>query len=168
MDDVQNQVGVVLESLLDEAGQRREHQRVVQPEAVHHLEAGLGVAEGGNGLHRLAHDLAVALAAAAVPEVFLLGTGPGDDLERRVGDVVADDVADHDLGPAADVDVVDDALAVVRQELGQRFFGLVEVVVGVEHRIGQLAAGHFRLLEVLCGCGGNDVTTSGPAKTPPR
>ena len=141
MDDVEDQVGIVLEPLLDEAGQRREHQGVVQSEAVHHLEAGLGIAEGGNRLHGLAHDLAEALAAAAVPEVLLLGAGPGDHLEGRVGDVVADDVAHHDLGAAADVDVVDDALAVVRQELGQRLFGLVEVVVGIEHRIGELA-GH--------------------------
>jgi hypothetical protein len=33
----------------------------------------------------------------------------------------------------------DDVLAMVRQELRQRLFGLVEVVVGVEHRIGKLA-----------------------------
>jgi hypothetical protein len=30
-------------------------------------------------------------------------------------------------------------LAVVRKELGQRLFGLVKVVVRVEHRIGKLA-----------------------------
>ena len=100
VDDVEDQVGVVLESLLDEAGQRREHQRVVQAEAVEDLEARRGVAERGDGLHRLAHHLAEALAAAAVPEVLLLGAGSGDHLERRVGDVVADDVADHDLGAA--------------------------------------------------------------------
>ena len=152
MDDVEDQVGVVLQPLLDQAGQRREHQRVVEAELVHDLEACRGVAERGDRLHRLAHHLAVALAAAAVPEVLLLGAGPGDHLERRVGDVVADRVAHHDLGAAADVDVVDDALAVVRQELGQRFFGLVEVVVGVEHRIGELAGWHFRLLEVLLCC----------------
>ncbi len=140
MDDVEDQVGIILEALLDQAGQRREHQRVVQPEAVHHLETRLGVAEGGDGLHRLAHHLTEALAAAAVPEVLLLGAGPGDHLERRVGDVVADDVADHDLRATADVDVVDDALAVLRQELRQRLFRLVEVVVGIEYRIGELAA----------------------------
>ncbi len=94
------------------------------------------VAERGDGLHRLAHHLAEALAAAAVPEVLLLRAWPRDDLERRVRDVVADHVADHDLGAAADLDVVDDVLAVLRQELRQRLLGLVEVVVGVEHRIG--------------------------------
>src|SRR5262249_34540530 len=99
-------------------------------------------------------------------EILLLGAGPRDDLERRVGDVVAHLVAHHDLGATADLDVVDDVLAVVRQELGQRLFGLVEVVVGVEHRIRELA-GHFRLLEVSFYSGGNDITTSGPAKTPP-
>src|SRR4029078_2235620 len=100
-----------------------------------------------NPLDVLAHHLAEALAAAAVPEVLLLGAGPRDNLERRVGDVVAHLVAHHDLGTAADLDVVDDVLVVVRQELGQLLFGLVEVVVGVEHRIRELA-GHFRLLKV--------------------
>ena len=137
--DVKDQLGIVLQSLLDEAGQRREHQRVVQAESVHHLQPRRGVAEGGDGLHGLAHHLAKALAAAAVPEVFLLGAGPGDHLERRVRDVVADDVSHHDLGAAPDLDVVDDALAAIRQELRQRLFGLVEVVVRVEHRIGKLA-----------------------------
>ena len=50
-------------------------------EAAHdvpHLDAGLGITEGGNRLHGLAHDLAEALAAASVPEVLLLGAGPGD------------------------------------------------------------------------------------------
>jgi len=74
-----------------------------------------------------------------VAEVLLLGAGPGDHLEGGVGDVVADLVAHHDLGAVPDLDVVDDALAPVRQELRQRLFGLVKVVVGVERRIGKLA-----------------------------
>ena len=142
MDDVENRFGVVLETLLDQAGQRREHQGVVQAERVEHLEAGLGVAEGRDGLHRLAHHLAVTLAPAAVPEVLLLCTRARDDLEGRVGDVVTDRVADDDLGPPMDIDVVDDALAVIGQELGQRLFGLIEVVVGVEHRIVEIARRH--------------------------
>src|SRR6185369_1189601 len=82
-------------------------------------------------------------------------------------DVVADLVAHHDLGATPDLDVVDDVLAVLRQELGQRSLGLIEVVVGIEHRIGKLA-GHIRLLEVSLAVSGNDITTSRPAKTPPR
>jgi hypothetical protein len=140
VDDVVDELRIVLHPLLDQAGQRREHQRVVEAESVHHLQPGGRVAERGDGLHRLAHDLAEALAAAAVPEVLLLGAGPGDHLEGRVRDVVADLVAHHDLGAPTDLDVVDDVLAVVRQELGQRLFGLVEVVVGVEHGIGSLRA----------------------------
>ena len=139
MDDVEDQLRIILEPFLDEAGQRREHDRVVEAEPVENLDAGFGVAERGDGLHRLAHHLAVTLAAAAVPEVLLLRAGTGDDLEGRVGDVVADVVAHHDLGAALDVDVVDDALAVVRQELCERLFGLVEVVVGVEDRIVEIA-----------------------------
>jgi len=87
----------------------------------------------------LPHDLTEALAAAAVPEVLLLGAGSCDDLEGRVRDVIAHLVTHHDLGAAPDLDVVDDVLAVVRKELGQRLFGLVKVVVRVEHRIGKLA-----------------------------
>ena len=139
VDDVEDEVGIVLQSLLHQAGQRREHQRVVQAERVEDLEAGRGVTERRDGLHRLAHHLAEALAAATVPEVILLGTRPRDHLERRVGNVVADHVANHDLGAAADVDVIDDALAVLRQELGQRFLGLIEVVVGIEHRVRKMA-----------------------------
>jgi hypothetical protein len=89
------------------------------------------------------------------------------DLERGVRDVVAHLISHHDLGAATDLDVVDDVLAVVRKELRQRLFGLVEVVVRVEHRIRKLAGRHIRLLEVSLPVGGNDITTSGPAKTPP-
>ena len=98
-----------------------------------------GSRNAGDRLHGLAHHLAEALAAAAVPEVLLLGAGPRDHLEGRVGDVVADYVSHHDLGAAADVDVIDDALAVIRQELRERLFGLVEVVVRIEHGIGKHA-----------------------------
>jgi hypothetical protein len=91
------------------------------------------LAEGGQAAHGLADDLAVGL-PLRVPaaEVLLLGAGPGDDLEGGVGDVVADDAADDDLGAAPDLDVVDHALVLIGQELGERVGGLVEVVVGVE------------------------------------
>jgi hypothetical protein len=65
--------------------------------------------------------------------VRLLRAGPGDDLERRVGDVLADGALDDDLGAAPHLDVVDHALVPVREELRQRVPGLVHVVVGVEH-----------------------------------
>ena len=47
MDDVQNGVGVVLQALLDEAGQRGEHQRVVEAECVEHLETSRGLRNAG-------------------------------------------------------------------------------------------------------------------------
>src|SRR6476661_5334628 len=85
---------------LDQAGQRREHQRVVEAEPVHDLQPCGGIAECRNCLHRLAHDLTEALAAAAVPEVLLLGAGSCDDLEGRVRDIIAHLVTHHDLGAA--------------------------------------------------------------------
>jgi hypothetical protein len=139
MDDVVDQFRIVLHPFLDEAGQRGEHKRVVDTELVHLLQPRPGLAERRDRLHRLAQYLAIGLAAAAVTEVLLLRAGPGDDLERRVGDVVADVTADDDLGAAADLHVVDGALAVVGKELGQRLLCLVHVVVGVEHREGKLA-----------------------------
>ena len=130
---------VVLHPLFDQAGQRREHQRVVDAEFVHHLEARARLTERRYRLHRLAENFAVGLALGAVAEVVLLRTRLGDDLEGRVGDVLADVPANHDLGAAAYLDVVDDPLAVIREVLSQRFLRLVHVVVGIEHREGKLA-----------------------------
>jgi hypothetical protein len=148
VDDVVGHLRVVLHALFNQACQRREHQRVVDAEFVHDLEPSTRFAERGDGLHRLAQDLAVGLALRAVAEVVLLGAGLGDLLEGRVRDVLADVAAHHDLGATADLDVVDDVLALVGQELGQRFLRLVHVVVGVEHREGKLARRHGYLLEV--------------------
>ena len=160
VDDVVGHLRVVLHALLDQAGQGGEHQGVVDAELVHDLQPRARFAEGGDGLHRLAQDLAVGLALRAVAEVVLLGARLGDLLERRVGDVLADVAAHHDLGATADLHVVDDVLALVREELGQRFLRLVHVVVGVEHREGKFARRHGDLLaEVLILVGGNDVTT---------
>jgi hypothetical protein len=128
-----------IHALFDQAGQRGEHQRVVDAEFVHDLEPCARLAEGRYRLHRLTQDLAVGLALRAVTEVVLLRTRLGDDFERRVRDVLADVPAHHDLGAAAHLHVVDDPLAVVREVLGQRFLRLVHVVVGVEHREGKLA-----------------------------
>ena len=46
-------------------------------------------------------------------EVLLLGPGPGDDVEGRVGDVLADRAAQNDLRAALDLDVVDGALVLL-------------------------------------------------------
>ena len=141
------QLGVVAHALLDEAGERREHERPVDALLVHQLEAGRGLAEGGDRPHRLAEDLAPALAlGVAVAEVVLLGAGAGHDLEGGVGDVLADLAPDDDLRAAPHLDVVDGALVAVGQELRERVLRLVEVVVGVEHRDVEGWAGHRILL----------------------
>ena len=64
-----------------------------------------------------------------------VANGRGHDVERRVGDVLADLPLDRDLGATRDVDVLDDFLVRVLEVLGQRVGGLVHVVVGVEDRI---------------------------------
>jgi hypothetical protein len=139
VDDVVSHRRVVLHALFDQAGQRREHQRVVDAEFVHHLEPRARFAEGGDRLHRLTQDLAVGLALRAVAEVVLLGTRLGHHLERRVRNVLADVAANNDLGAPANLHVIDDALAILREEFGQRLLRLVHVVVGVEHGEGKLA-----------------------------
>ena len=55
-------VGVVAQALLEQAGQRRPHERPVDAELVHQLEPGLGLAERGERADRLAHDLPAGLA----------------------------------------------------------------------------------------------------------
>jgi hypothetical protein len=70
----------------------------------------------------------------AQTEVLLLGPRAGHHVEGGVRDVVADLAADHDLGAAPDLDIVDGPLGAVGEELGQRVTVLVQVVVGVEHR----------------------------------
>jgi hypothetical protein len=162
VDDVVGQVGVVLHPLFHQAGQRGEHQCIVHAELIHHLQPRPRLAEGGDGFHRLTHHFPVALAAAAVPEILLLGAGTRHHLEGRVGNVFADVAAHHNLGASADLYVVDHVLAVVREELGQRLLRFVHVVVGVEHGEGKLARRHGDLLAAVSSgsvAGGNDVTT---------
>ncbi len=136
-DDV-DQRRIVAHPLLDETGQRREHERTLDAQLVHQLQAGAWLAECGDGLHRLTEDLAAALAVRiAVLEVVLHRAGLGDHRERGVGDVLADLPADRDLGPTVELHVLDRVLVRLRQEAGQRVLGLVEMVVRVEQRIGQ-------------------------------
>ena len=67
-------------------------------------------------------------------EVVLLRPGGGHDLEGRVGDVVADLVVDGDLGAPVDLHVLDEALELLGQVLGEGLRLLVHVVVGIEYR----------------------------------
>src|SRR5262249_33671964 len=101
------------------------------------------LAERGKGAHRLAEDRpAVVAVGVALAEVVLHRPWAGDDLERRVGDVLADLAPHDDLGATAHVHVVDRASVPIGQVAGQRVTGLVEVVVGVEHRnVEQLGHG---------------------------
>ncbi len=136
-------VDVVAQALLHEAGQRRPHERPVEAELVHQLEAGARLAERGRRLDGPAHDLAAALAVRVADlEVLLLGAGGGHAVEGRVRDVVADLALDGDLRPPVDLDVADDPRVRLREELGQRIAGLVHVVVGVEDRKVQVAGRH--------------------------
>ena len=118
VDDRVHQLRVVPHPLLDQAGQRREHQRAVEPLLVHQLEARRRLAERRDRAHRLAEDLAGALPLRiALAVVLLLRTGARHDVERRVGDVLADLAPDGDLGPAMDLDVVDRVLVALGRYL---------------------------------------------------
>ena len=126
---------VVAQPLLEQAGQRREHQRAVQAQLVHLLQARAGLEERRDRAHRLTEQLALGLAVrVAELEVLLPGARPGDDLEGRVGNVVADLAADRDLGAPVDLHVLDEVLVLLGQELGQRLRRLVEVIIRVKER----------------------------------
>ena len=151
VDDDVNRDRIVAQPLLDQAGQRREHQRAVDAQLVHELKARSGLEERRDGPHRLTEEFALALAVGVAElEVLLPGARLGDHREGRVRDVVADLAADRDLGAAVDLHVLDDVLVLLGQVLGQRLWRLVEVVVRVEQRkrdvdpMRQLA--HGRLL----------------------
>ena len=62
-------------------------------------------------------------------------------------DVVGDVITDGELRSPVDLDVLNDALVLPREELGQCVAVLVEMVVGVERRVRQLPV---RDLDVLC------------------
>jgi hypothetical protein len=130
-----DQLGVVLHPLLDEAGERREHERPVDTELVHQLEARRRLTERRQRANGVADELAVALPlGVAAPVVLLLRAGRRHHVERGVGDVLADLAAHHDLGATIDLDVLDRLLVLLREELRERLTGLVHVVVGVEDR----------------------------------
>ena len=119
--------------LLEQAGQRREHQGAVQAQLVHHLEARAGLEERRDRAHRLTEQFTLGLAVrVAVLEVLLPGARAGDDLEGRVGDVIADLTAQRNLGAAIDLHVLDVVLVLLGQELGQRLRRLVEMIVRVK------------------------------------
>ena len=110
------ELGIVPHALLEEAGQRGEHEGPIDAELVHQLEPWPRLTEGRNAPHGLAHQLAVGLPLGVpVPEVLLLGTGSGHHVEGGVGDVVADQSADRDLGPPVDLDVLDGVLVLLGQ-----------------------------------------------------
>ncbi len=124
---------VVAQPLLEQAGQRREHQGAVQAQLVHLLQAWARLEKRRDRAHRLTEQLALALAVrVAELEVLLPGARAGDDLEGRVGNVVADLAADRDLGAPVDLHVLDVVLVLLGQVLGQRLRRLVEVIVRVE------------------------------------
>jgi hypothetical protein len=124
---------VVDQPLLDQARQRGEHQRGGDPLLVQQREPGPGLAERGEAGHRRAGELAQRPALGVVAGVEgHVGPGPGDDLERRVGDELGEPVADHQLLAPPDLDEKEQVAVPLGQVPGQGVLGLVEVVVGVE------------------------------------
>ena len=139
VDDRVRRFGVIPEPLLDQAGQRRVHHRLVDALFIQQRQPGSRLTHRGGCLDRLAQDLPVALAfRVAVVEVVLLGARRGDLIEGRVGDVIADLAEGGDLRAAVDLDVSDRTAVLGWQEFGQRIASLVHVVVAVEDRKTQL------------------------------
>jgi len=69
-----------------------------------------------------------------------------DHLEGGIGDVLGDLTPDRDLRTAAHLHVLDSALILLGQVLGQRLLGLVQVVVRVEEGERQFTRRHEILL----------------------
>jgi hypothetical protein len=137
------QLRVVTHPLLHQAGQRRQHDGVVDALLVHEHQPRLGSAEGVRAVNPPADDLPAGFAVGIpVLEVLLLGAGTTYSVERRVGDVVGDLAPHHDLGTAVDIDIVDGALVLVGQVPGQRIARLVHVVVGIEDPKTDAPRGH--------------------------
>ena len=124
---------VVGEALLQQAGQRRPHEGAVEPEFVHQGQTRLGREERLGRTDRIPHQLAACLPfGIAVLEELLGRTGSADHVERRVGDVLGDDVANRNFGAPVDLDVLDQSRVLGRQELREGVRRLVHVIVGVE------------------------------------
>ena len=101
---------VVDEPLLDEARQRREHERGGDALLVEQRQPGAGLTEGGDAGHRLAGQLAQRASLRVVAGVEgHVRAGPGDDLERGVGDELGEPVAHDELLAAAQLDEPDEA-----------------------------------------------------------
>jgi hypothetical protein len=134
MDDHVGDDRVVGEPFLEQAGERPPHHRPVDAELVHEHHAGVGVEETRERLDVLRRRLEL--------DVF----GPGGrrrvlepELERGVRDVLADLVLDRDLRPPVDLHVLDQAGVPLREVPREGILRLVHVVVGVEHRVRELA-----------------------------
>jgi hypothetical protein len=113
--------------------QRGEHQGAVDALLVHQRQPGGGLSKRRDRLHRFSEDLPPALPVrVAHPEVLHLCPGPGDDVERGVGDVVADPATYDNFGAPPYLDVVDGSLVPLREVLRQRVPRLVQVIVGIE------------------------------------
>jgi hypothetical protein len=135
VDGGERQVGVVHQIDLQHAGQRRENQSAVNGELVQHVQARLGLAKRRNRAHGLTGDLPKGFAFWIVPRhIVTKGARTGDHFERGIGNVVADDVADGDLGASVDLDIADGAVVLSRKVPLERVLGLVEMVVGIEDR----------------------------------
>ena len=133
-------VGVVAQALLDEARERREHQARVDTLLVEQVEARLRLTERGDAAHWLAGEFAQRLTVGVVRRVEgHVRARPGNDLERRVRDELGEDVADHQLLAALELDEAEQVPVARRQVPGERVFCLIEMVVRVEHREIQAA-----------------------------
>ncbi len=125
--------GVHGQPLFEQAGERRPHERAVDAELVHQREARLGREERLGRADGITHEFTPGLALrVAVLEELLGGPGATHDVEGGVRDVLRDDIADCDLRPAVDLDVLDQPGVLGREELGEGVRLLVHVVVGVE------------------------------------
>ncbi len=138
-----HRIGIVGQAFFERAGERRPQQRAIDAHLLHELEPRFGIEERVDAGHRDHLLVEAEPPAGAEPRAALRHVEPGTagyrDLgEGRVGDVVGDLVAQRELRPTVDLDVLHDPFVFRRQELRERVARLVEMVVGVEGRVRQV------------------------------
>ena len=142
VDDGHGDVGIVGDTAFEHAGERRPEQGAVDAHVLHEGQPRLRVEERVDARHgadlREAHLRITGCGlAVTLGDVTAVASRHSNLPERGVGDVLADLVPDGELGAAMDIDVLDNSLVLPGDELGESVPVLVEVVVGVEGRVGE-------------------------------
>ena len=140
-----DRVRILGHRLLDDAAERRPHQRAADAELLHELVARLDVVERVEPGDR-----------APLQRVVVLTTGRCDPRERGVRDGPLDAVLHDEARAVAFLDVLDEPVVLLGDVLREGVGVLVHVVVHVEHRVLEVPLPHEEQLFVSHGLSSGD------------